>query len=284
MKWVVLAEFWEKFDQKKKKGNNKMKYNLYVLAAFMAIFGCFVPQTEALAEQQILDFLEEVRNRMCYPLFGLPALDPLEIKHVEYNMNNKYIIDFSGSLTNFRLTGISDFNVTDLKITTVPTRRSSLEVIMPLTALKSLYTAKGSVAYIVNLNGDGTAEGHVGDLKISISWIFKTGFSIGIRSLRIEISIGDLFLNIEDVIEEPRINDFLHALINEMGIELLNDLWVEAQGRGIIEFIEDTFNNFAGSYSLGDILRIVGGIIAGGGDDEPAFGGLPADCKTKILS
>lgn len=54
-----------------------------------------------------------------------------------------------------------------------------------------------------------------------------------------QINIGDLWVNIEDLIEEPRVNDFVHALINEMGIELLNDIWVEAQSKGAIEYVEN---------------------------------------------
>lgn len=54
-----------------------------------------------------------------------------------------------------------------------------------------------------------------------------------------QISLGGLYLNIEDVVEEPRINEFLHAVINELGIELLNDVWVEAQEKGAVKFVEN---------------------------------------------
>lgn len=30
--------------------------------------------------------------------------------------------------------------------------------------------------------------------------------------------------------EEDRINDFIHALVNEMGVELLGDVWDYEQG------------------------------------------------------
>ncbi|XP_065354413.1 uncharacterized protein LOC135948890 [Calliphora vicina] len=258
-----------------------MKQKIYTILASVAIIGCFVPQTEAIMEDAILDFLEEIRNRMCYPLFGLPALDPFEIEHADFNMDNKYVVDLIGSVTDLRLTGLSDFNVTDLKISTIPLRRSNFNIVLPLTALKSLYKAKGSLAYIVYLDGDGKAEGHIDDVKLSISWVLKTGLTMGIRNLKIELSIGDLFIDIENLMEEQRITDFLHALINELGIELLNDVWIEAQDRGIVQYAEDTINKFLGNYSLSDIIRIIGGIASGGGSEEPPFGGAPADCKTK---
>lgn len=61
--------------------------------AFIAFMACLLPQSEALMEDAILEFLEEIRHRMCYPLFGLPALDPLEIEHKEVKINNKYLIE-----------------------------------------------------------------------------------------------------------------------------------------------------------------------------------------------
>lgn len=48
-----------------------------------------------------------------------------------------------------------------------------------------------------------------------------------------------MFIDIDDLTEEQRINDFFHALVNEMGIELLNDLWLEAQERGLTQYVED---------------------------------------------
>lgn len=54
-----------------------------------------------------------------------------------------------------------------------------------------------------------------------------------------QLSIGNLFIDIEDLMEEQRITDFFHALINEMGIELLNDFWLEAQERGLTQYVED---------------------------------------------
>lgn len=37
--------------------------------------------------------------------------------------------------------------------------------------------------------------------------------------------MGDLKINFENLLEEKRINDFVHALVNEMGVELLGDIW-----------------------------------------------------------
>ncbi|XP_073825647.1 uncharacterized protein [Musca autumnalis] len=266
-----------------------MKSSLITLVAILAIFSTTIPSTQALMEDAILSFLDELKMRMCHPMFGLPALDPLRIGHVAGEMDNKYIVDFSGSVTNFALTGLSDFEVTSLKITTTPLRRSNIEIVLPKAVLKTLYTAKGSIARVVNLNGDGTAEGYIEDGRIAISWILSIGLnSVGIRSLTIEISLGGLWANIEDVIEEPRVNAFLHAVINELGIELLNDVWVEAQNMGAVKFVENKINSIMGQYSITDLLKIIGGIVGGGGSEGGEgggiFDGIPPDCKQATVT
>ncbi|TMW52073.1 hypothetical protein DOY81_002853 [Sarcophaga bullata] len=70
-----------------------MKFKIDTLVTFATVVASFLPNTEAIMEDQILDFLEEIRNRMCYPLFGLPALDPFEIKHIDFKIDNKYIVE-----------------------------------------------------------------------------------------------------------------------------------------------------------------------------------------------
>lgn len=60
----------------------------------IAIISWMVVSTDAIMEDKILQFLEEVRNRMCYPLFGLPALDPLQIENANFSMNNKYLAEY----------------------------------------------------------------------------------------------------------------------------------------------------------------------------------------------
>lgn len=50
---------------------------------------------ECLNEDAILDFLEQLRLRMCHPIpqLGLPALDPFHTQYVEAEINNKYLLE-----------------------------------------------------------------------------------------------------------------------------------------------------------------------------------------------
>ncbi|TDG45711.1 hypothetical protein AWZ03_007849 [Drosophila navojoa] len=210
---------------------------------------------------------------MCHPIpnLGLPALDPLELGPAETAVNNQYLVDFTGSIEDFQLKGLSDFVVDTLKINAVPGFRSTIKVTFPYTYLKSLYTAKGSLAYIVNLAGDGNAEVLVKAFSLEISWKLKLSSSLSITDLQIDILLGDLKVNFENLMEEERIDLFLHDLINEMGVELLGDVWNYEQAK-VVAKVEALINS-----KLSGILQ---GIIGGGGSGKPPiFEGVEPDCK-----
>lgn len=75
------------------------------------------------------------------------------------------------------------------------------------------------------------------DFTLAISWRIKPSTNIGIQSLQIDLHLGDLKINFDNLMEEERITDFIHALINEMGVELLGDIWDYGQGT-VVEKLE----------------------------------------------
>jgi len=79
------------------------------------------------------------------------------------------------------------------------------------------------------------------DFTITISWRIKPSTNIGIQSLQIELHMGDLKMNLDNLMEEKRITDFIHDLVNEMGVELLGDIWDFGQGT-VVEKLETVGN------------------------------------------
>lgn len=61
---------------------------IFILCASLAPATC-------LYESAILNFLDELKLRMCHPIpnLGLPALDPLEIKHADIAVDGKYLVE-----------------------------------------------------------------------------------------------------------------------------------------------------------------------------------------------
>lgn len=58
-----------------------------------------------------------------------------------------------------------------------------------------------------------------------MSWKLKLATTLAITDLQIEILLGDLKMYFQNLMEEERIDNFIHNLINEMGVELLGDVW-----------------------------------------------------------
>lgn len=77
----------------------------------------------------------------------------------------------------------------------------------------------------------------VKDFSLQISFKLKLSSSLSITDLQIEFLLGDLKVNFENLMEEERIDIFLHDLINEMGVELLDDVWKYEQPK-VVEKIE----------------------------------------------
>ncbi|XP_017057477.1 uncharacterized protein LOC108098832 [Drosophila ficusphila] len=249
-----------------------------VLLATAILYACLAPAA-CVYETEILAFLDAFRMRMCHPIpnLGLPPLDPLQLGPAETAVNNKYLVDFTGSIDNFQLHGLSDFDVPVLRLTPVPALRSSINISLPLTHFESLYTAKGSLAYILNLAGEGNAETSIANFSILITFRLRSVSPLAIYDLQINIQLGNLYINFDNLLEEERVNDFIHALVNEMGVELLGDVWNYGQGT-VVSKLQTAVNNFLGGFSLQDILQI---IIGGGGGEEstPIFDGVEPDCK-----
>lgn len=256
----------------------RAQYTSQVLLATAILYACLAPAA-CVYESTILQFLNEFRMRMCHPIpnLGLPALDPLQLGPAETEANNKYLVDFTGSIDNFQLHGLSDFDVPVLSLNVVPGLRNTINVTFPLTHFESLYTAKGSLAYILNLAGDGNAETSITNFSILISFRLRTVSPLSISSLQIELQLGNLWINFDNLVEEERVNEFIHALINELGVELLGDIWDYGQGT-VVTKVQTLVNNFLSQYSLTDIIQIIAG--GGGGEESaPIFEGVEPDCK-----
>ncbi|XP_017035544.1 uncharacterized protein [Drosophila kikkawai] len=249
-----------------------------LLLATAILYACLAPAS-CVYESVILNFLNEFRMRMCHPIpnLGLPALDPLQLGPAEAAVNNKYLVDFTGSIDDFKLQGLSDFDVPTLTLRPVIGLTSTMNITFPLTHFESLYTAKGSLAYILNLAGDGNAEASITDFSIRISFRMRSLSPLGISNLQIALHLGDLKINFENLLEEERVNEFIHALVNEMGVELLGDVWDYGQGT-VVSKVQTAVNHFLGQFTLSDIISI----ITGGGNGEesaPIFEGVEPDCK-----
>lgn len=130
------------------------------------------------------------------------------------------------------------------------------------------------------------------DFTFAISWRIKVSASLAITGLQIELYLGDLKMNFDNLMEEDRINEFIHALVNELGVELLGDIWDYGQTPVVskleeVRFLQSLLKNSIGNFMvflqfinnhISDLLKMITG--GGGGEESsPIFEGVEPDCK-----
>ncbi|KAL9872244.1 uncharacterized protein LOC119642595 [Glossina fuscipes] len=245
----------------------------YIFEVILILLSLYIKPFAALKEDKIITFVNELNLRMCHPIpkLGLPALDPLEIRNFTVTLDNKYLVEFVGCLSNFQIIGLSDIKV-DLKLSFY----SKLDIIIPSINFNTTYSVKGAIDDFVELNGAGRAEGSVQNAEIHMKWrtnIFSP--KLGIEDLKIRFDIGQALLNIDQLIEDPQIDNFVHEMINDLGVELLNDLWME-KNETIITVTQKEINNFIRNYTMHDFFQFVDDMANAAGS---IFAGIPPDCK-----
>ncbi|XP_055906398.1 uncharacterized protein LOC129941722 [Eupeodes corollae] len=247
----------------------------YVLGLFLIIC-CHNNLVTAGLSDEIKQLFEEFRLRMCHPFpqWNLPALDPLEIEHAELHKDNNIFKNFSASVTNLKATGLSGFIINEVKIPIL--QKFKLNITLPLEELQSKYTAIGSLGSVVNLVGDDKLIVRLKDVNMVVTGNLKVGLTFGIKNLKIQFAIGNLFVDMGKLMEHDRINTFVHNLINDLAIELFGDYW-DDYGESLTKNLESLVNKKMSKYTLKDII----GIISGSG--KPIFGdNPPGDCKNQI--
>uniref|UniRef100_A0A1B0AS23 Lipid-binding serum glycoprotein N-terminal domain-containing protein n=1 Tax=Glossina palpalis gambiensis TaxID=67801 RepID=A0A1B0AS23_9MUSC len=232
----------------------------YIFEVILILLSLYIKPFAALKEDKIITFINELNLRMCHPIpkLGLPALDPLEIRNFTVTLDNKYLVEHKQTLLR-------------------------LDIIIPSINFNTTYSVKGAIDDFVELNGAGRAElsafykkGSVQNAEIHMKWrtnIFSP--KLGIEDLKIRFDIGQALLNIDQLIEDPQIDNFVHEMINDLGVELLNDLWME-KNETIITVTQKEINNFIRNYTMHDFFQFVDDMANAAGS---IFAGIPPDCK-----
>uniref|UniRef100_A0A1A9WSF0 Lipid-binding serum glycoprotein N-terminal domain-containing protein n=1 Tax=Glossina brevipalpis TaxID=37001 RepID=A0A1A9WSF0_9MUSC len=248
----------------------------YKFELILILLSLYLKSFDAIKEAKIKKIIKDLKLRMCHPIpeLGLPALDPFEFRNFTVTLNNEYLIDFYGRLTQFQLTGLSDIKV-DLMLSV----NSKIDLIIPSINFNTNYSIKGTIDDFVKLNGAGRAEGSVQNTKIHITWhtnIFSP--KLAAENLNITFNIGEALFKIDQLIEDQQIDSFVHQVINELGLELLNDLWMD-NNETIIKFTQEQINKFIGNYTINDFFQLIDHMA---NEFKSIFDKIPPNCK-KIL-
>uniref|UniRef100_T1GZI4 Uncharacterized protein n=1 Tax=Megaselia scalaris TaxID=36166 RepID=T1GZI4_MEGSC len=246
-----------------------MKY-LFVLSLLLVF-----QNSSALNAKEIEQFLEDLRLRMCHPIekLGLPALDPMTKKNLEeFNVNIKDFLMIDGWTRRFELLGLSDFIIQDIKFPGLLKKSLVIDLLFPNTTFFSDYKANGTAGYVFPIDGRGDLQGYVTDFHFRVEGKVKVGLKgISMSDFKLIFGVKEIYLSAERFVPDERINDFLHAVVNELGLELVQYIWNETHET--LTKLSKKINQYLKDKPLSEII--------GGGSGEPIFGedAPPPDCK-----
>ncbi|KAM7352220.1 uncharacterized protein ACRADG_004851 [Cochliomyia hominivorax] len=237
---------------------------LLAVVAFVAANQMVDPFADRSISSSVVDAIEGFRDQMpCgFPNLGIPPLAPLKIAQKSVNIDTP-AVKLEGSLENFRLNGLNDFDVTEMKvnpITSKVTFRFDFRNVN-VDTLYDLNMVLKKAGFTIKMVGAGPAKFAIKDFSIAGTMKYSLGVISGkikLKTLKVVIHIGDVESNIEGILGEGAVNHKMNALLQEAvekGVNENEKLISETIERVAVPMINGVLEKF----KLGDLLGGIGG-------------------------
>ncbi|XP_039951909.1 uncharacterized protein LOC126753191 [Bactrocera neohumeralis] len=243
-----------------------MKIAIFLLALVGLATATQVAETYAdrSLSSTAVNVIENMRDQMpCgFPGVGIPPLAPLKIPHKEVNIDTE-ALQLQGVVENFRLNGMDDFDIDEMKINAVTSKVNFLFTFRNVNVdteydLRLLLKKAG---FTINLVGSGPAKFAVKNISVKGVVKYSLGLLTGklkLKTLEIRTHIGEVESDIEGIMGEGDINEKLNEYLAEIVEAAVND-----NEDLITETIESLavpkVNSALGDMSLADMIAAVGG-------------------------
>ncbi|XP_075150495.1 uncharacterized protein LOC142224597 [Haematobia irritans] len=199
---------------------------LLALVAFAASAQVADPFADRSISSTIVDVIEGIRDQMpCgFPGMGIPPLAPLKINHQEINID-KPAIRLSGSIDNFRLNGLNDFEIAEMKVNAI-TSKVTFRFIFNNVNVDTKYDLVlmlKKAGFTINMVGAGPAKFAIKDMQIWGTLKYSLGLLSGklkLKTLEVRTHIGEVDSDIEGVLGEGTVNHKMNDVLAE-AVELV---------------------------------------------------------------
>jgi len=176
----------------------------------------------------VQETIEGMRDQMpCgFPGMGIPPMAPLKISHKEVNIDTE-TIKMNGFVDHFRLYGLNDFDVAEMKINAL-TSKATFRFIFRNVFVDTLYDLRvvlKKAGFTINLIGDGPAKVAIKDMHIFGTLKYSIGLLSGklkLKTLEVRTHIGEVESDIEGMLGQGGINHKLNDVIAEITEEVVN--------------------------------------------------------------
>ncbi|XP_067014261.2 uncharacterized protein [Anabrus simplex] len=216
------------------------------------------PSVRAGINDQIKALLEEFKKNMNKPQYGLPALDPLVITHLDLNINEQ-IATLKGTLDDFKMVNLSTFVVESVNLNLLGL---SLTFNISLASLdiSGAYDIDGTIGGdLLPIYGKGPFDIKVGDLWASGAIKIGSNNSfIYLKQFDLDYHLGLFQGNIAGLLGGGDLSDVINQVINDF-IPTVAEKY-KTQISGVIsDLIVGVANKMLDGVTLKDILDLING-------------------------
>lgn len=210
-----------------------------------------------------------------FPGLGIPPLAPLKIAHKEINIDYP-AIRLSGFVDNFRLNGLNDFDIAEMKVNAILSK-VTFRFIFNNVNVDTMYDFQlmlKKAGFTINMIGAGPAKFAIKDMQIWGTMKYSLGVLSGklkLKTLEVRTHIGEVDSDIEGILGEGIVNHKMNDVIAE-ALELV----INENEDMITETIENAalpmVNSVLDEIKLTDLVGSIGG---GDGTEKDACIPLP---------
>lgn len=197
-----------------------------------------------------------------FPGLGIPPLAPLKINHQEININHP-AIRLVGSIDNFRLNGLNDFDIAEMKVNAI-TSKVTFRFIFNNVNVDTLYDFQlmlKKAGFTINMVGAGPAKFAIKDMQIWGVMKYSLGVLSGklkLKTLEVRTHIGDVESDIEGILGEGVVNHKMNDVLAE-AVELAVNENEDMIADTIEAIALPAVNSVLDEFKLTDLVGSIGG-------------------------
>jgi hypothetical protein len=205
--------------------------------------------------QNILDILEELRDRMGVPLprFNIPILEPLAVENISLS-NFTFLEGLDIQMYNLSFAGFSRFQTFGLDLNVIGFFLD-LQLVIPELEITGFHVSNGTLFGLIPVIGEGTMNLTIHNVTFDVSGqLNHTGIEWYSTQLSLNLTIanitGDGFNNLTD----PFFNDVLRL----SGPEILELTWPSI-APAVEEVVAEAAATFMNYFSLVELMGMLHG-------------------------
>lgn len=210
---------------------------------------------------QLVGFLEKLKeyvkngnSKLC-----IPVLDPLQIKNMSIELNEKGLISLKGILKNLRSNGLSDYKVNqgDFMLAGL---KVDVGLLFNQINVMTDYNVTGTLVDSFSIFGNGNIRVAIKGLNVTVD--LKLGVKnnkLNISKLMFNVHLKEFDCAITGLYNDEEVSKLLSKAITEVLPGLLDDYQTEISNYAS-PIIANTLNNkFLNNLSLKDLIDIIKG-------------------------